>query len=151
MNLEGKGEDPFGFNGEDLIENETDSILNRLSVLVETRDSLAGQGCLLTNNLNKQIGRRRSQLVDSLQIPSRESSVIRCASTPNNRECQTAHLTFDEPVSSHQPTTAPFQVYIDNPSEFYSLLPPEENHKTPIVSTDCSELSVFSEDLEILL
>ena len=149
MNLEGKEEDPFGFTGQDLIENETDSILNRLSVLVETRDSLAGQGCLLTNNLNKQIERRRSQLVDSLQIPSRESSVIRCASTPNNRECQTAHLTFDEPVSSHQPTTAPFQVYIDNPSEFYSLLPPEENHKTPIVSTDSSELSVFSEDLEM--
>ena len=50
---------------------------------------------------------------------------------------------FDTPaeVGNEQP----FQVYLDNPSEFYSLR--SVIQKTPIVSTDCSDLdsdSVFN-------
>ena len=53
---------------------------------------------------------------------------------------------FDTPaeVGNEQP----FQVYLDNPSEFYSLQ--SVIQKTPIVSTDCSDLdsdSVFNGDV----
>ena len=61
-------------------------MLQRIAALNRTRDETQAEslpGCLLTQNLTRQIQRRLSQL-DSSQEPSRDFSVIRCASTPDN-------------------------------------------------------------------
>ena len=72
--------------------------------------------------------------------------MIRCSSTPN-QSCL-GNLSFGQspslqPQSSlGQEEPEPFPVFIDNPTEFYSLgVPPLEGHKTPIVSTVSSDLS----------
>ena len=73
------------FSGTEQIEEESESVLNAVSILVKTREATHcadGEGCLLTANLNKQISLHASQL-ESFSGPSRDTSVIRCVSTPS--------------------------------------------------------------------
>ena len=119
----------WDFTGNDNIEDESESILNRISILVSTREatqhSEAGGGCLLARSLNKQIKRRISQL-ESFSGPSREVSVIRCVSTPNNslRQCCSFNLSDSEEEGQPLPGPPPapvipqFEIFLDNPREF---------------------------------
>lgn len=79
--------------------------------------------------------------MDSFQQNSRETSVIRHTSTPDQTS-QDCNLSFG--LEERQEETPGFRVYLDHPSEFYSVNLPA-NHTTPIVSTDQSELSVFED------
>ena len=86
--------------GDANIEDETESLLlNRVSILVDTCEATqhleAGGDCLLAKNLNKQIQRRLSQL-ESFSGPSREVSVIRCVSTPNNSLRRCCSFNFED-------------------------------------------------------
>ena len=156
------------------------SLENRISVLQRTIEATRGSGGgqLLESNINKQIQRVRSEL-DSFQVPSRDSSVIRCSSSPQPggrgevtfgavESCPHSHLDLHQEDSSSQQevppsrtqlgwavqSQPPFQIFIDNPTEFYGLNP-SQIARVQIVSTDQSELSeeVFSEseseDLEM--
>ena len=117
-----------------------------MSILVKTREATrcaVGEGCLLTASINKQIARRQSQL-ESFSGPSREVSVIRCVSTPNSSLRDLSSFNFVEERDLELPQPPPprqpqFQVFIDNPRDYYSLSSEAENHTT-------TEDSVFSEE-----
>ena len=140
-------------------------MIRTISVLQRTRDSAheGDQGCSLRSQLNKQIGRRQSELPAAV---SREVSVIQCrgSSTPTHQSQSDCANNFSFGLSDQNlcspagasATGVPFKVYLDQPSEFYSLLPGDA-HKTPVVSTDESDLntsavnegerSVFEEEM----
>ena len=137
------------FSGTEQIEEESSSILNAVSILVKTREATRcaeGEGCLLTANLNKQISRRVSQL-ESFSGPSRETSVIRCVSTPNSSISDLVGFNFIDQQELEPPALAPpplltlpqFEVFIDNPREYYSLSSNLSGRTEP-------EESVFSEE-----
>ena len=129
--MEGRDKDRDN-SGVNLLGDEAEkSLLKRISVLQRTRESTRGAegGQLLTSNIDKQIQRVRSEL-DSFLVPSRDSSVIRCSSTPERGE--RGQLTFGavencphsqvplEDISSqeenHPSFNQPqFQIYLDNP------------------------------------
>ena len=128
-------------------------------------------GCLLAENLTKQIQRRLSQL-DSFSVPSRDVSVIRCASTPDNspRQC-VSNFTFGD--CQQQPTTLQqlpstcslskdrlhatpqhqpeFRVFLDQPTQFYNLgtplSPPRIQLTQPEAESHISIVSTDSSDL----
>ena len=156
LSLEGRKTEELENPGSN-IEAATD-IEDRIEILNRTREetnnSESARGCILTQNLNKQIQRRRLQLLDSLQVPSREVSVIRCSSTPDPKNCR-EHFSFGEEVDieASQPSSSepPFKVFIDNPSEFYSLQTPVSPHSIEeevlpsnisLVATDESDLNM---------
>ena len=156
LSLEGKKTEELENPGSD-IEETSETVLNRIEVLNRTKEETnkpeSVRGCILTQNLTKQIQRRRLQLLDSLQVPSREVSVIRCSSTPDPKNCR-EHFSFGgADLEASQPSSfePPFQVYIDNPSEFYSLQTPLSPHPSEeelppshisLVSTDESDLNM---------
>ena len=137
----------WDFSGDQLIAQESESIIERLSILTRTREatqSEPGRGCILSQALTKQIQERRSQL-DSLIAPSREVSVIRCTSTPEN-QLSVENLSFGNlEACQHKPK--PFQIYLDNPSDFYRITAAEPP-AVSIVSTVSSDLPVFDMDDE---
>ena len=88
MKLAGPGEEDWNsYSGSEQINDITENLTERFSLLTRTRDSvqnpLEEPGQLLTSNLTKQIERRKSQL-ESFQNPSRDSSKVRFSSTPHN-------------------------------------------------------------------
>ena len=146
----------WDFTGQELIEDESESVIqNRISILEKTREAThqeAGGGCLLANNLNKQIQRRLSQL-ESFSGPSREVSVIRCISTPNSSLRQICSFNFEESEEELQaaptPTVPQFQIFLDNPREYYSLTPQPEDIES-VFEEETEESSETSLEVEIL-
>ena len=127
-----------------------------MSTREATQHQEAGGGCLLAKSLNKQIQRRISQL-ESFSGPSREVSVIRCISTPNNslRQCCSFNLDSDEEVQPQQdPPPAPvipqFQVFLDNPRDYYSLSPEPEDLESVFTEEPEVSTSQLSSDCDIL-
>ena len=131
----------WDFSGDQLIAQESESIIERLSILTRTREatqSEPGRGCILSQALTKQIQERRSQL-DSLIAPSREVSVIRCTSTPEN-QLSVENLSFGNlEACQHKPK--PFQIYLDNPSDFYRITAAEPPAVSIVSTVSCPSIT----------
>ena len=132
---------------EDHSGRELEELAERIALLRRTQESVypsplssGGQGNSLAENLERQIRRRHSQLSNLEQSRAVEVSVIRHTSTPHEQSREDLNIVGEnisgiQAQSQNPDPQPPFQIYLDNPDEFYS------RHR--IVSTDSS--SVFSD------
>ena len=127
---------------------ELEQLAERIAILQRTRESVypsplssGGQGNSLAENLERQIRRRHSQLsnLEHSRASGCEVSVIRHTSTPHeSREdinIVGENLSGIQAQVQNPDPQPPFQIYLDNPDEFYG--------RPRLVSTDSS--SIFSD------